>query len=268
LSTNQFNPILASASYPHVKVGFFILTNMNWFKHDYSAAEDDKILELRAEYGWEGYGIFFAILEYMCKTEKGIDRKRIGALRMVVGTVEGYLEGYLEHTLKVGLFYEENGIIWNQRIRDHIDQIQHRRVEGSKAGKKSGKARREKAQNEVKSKVTFAEPSRNPSTDKIRVDKIREDKREIYPLPKSSNDPELIRFFKSNGSNEKEASLFYNHYNSQGWVKSNNLAITDWYSIAINWIQKSIHNPTFNNTKFKKEIDPDEEARRLYGVKL
>ena len=238
---------------------------MNWFKHDYSAAEDDKILELRAEYGWEGYGIFFAILEYMCKTEKGIDRKRIGALRMVVGTVEGYLEGYLEHTLKVGLFYEENGIIWNQRIRDHIDQIQHRRVEGSKAGKKSGKARREKAQNEGESKVTFNEPSRNPLTDKIRLDKIREDNNRLdsrerveYARPLSQDDKELVDLFINNGSTIQEAANFYNYYHSQGWLKSNNMPISDWQSLAANWIRRSLYDPRYKPKQEKTVIQtPD-----------
>jgi uncharacterized protein YdaU (DUF1376 family) len=236
---------------------------MNWFKHDYSAAEDDKILELRAEYGWEGYGIFFAILEYMCKTEKGIDRKRIGALRMVVGTVEGYLEGYLQHTLKVGLFYEENGIIWNQRIRDHIDQIQHRRVEGSKAGKKSGEARRKKTQNEGKTKVTFAEPSRNPSTDKIRVDNILPNNNtNTFERPKSRKDQELLEFFINNGSTHLEAGRFFDHYDSQNWMKANNMPISSWESAASAWIRKGTHDPTIR----KKNEDPDEQARILYGI--
>ena len=117
--------------------GVFYFNTMNWFKHDYTASEDDKILELRSKYGWEGYGLFYAILEYMCKTEKGIDRKRIGALRMMLGTDQGYLEGYLEYTLEVGLFYLEGDIIYNQRIRQHIDLINQRRQEGSIAGKKS-----------------------------------------------------------------------------------------------------------------------------------
>lgn len=239
---------------------------MNWFKHDYSAAEDDKILELRALHGWQGYGVFFAILEYMCKTEKGIDRKRIGSLRMVLGTVDGYLEGYLKDTLNIGLFYEEDGIIWNQRIRDHIESIQHRREEGSKAGKKSAEKRREKQENEGQSKVTFNQPSRLPSrlpsTDKIREDKIREDNGE-YTRPRSIDDPELIRFFENNGSTKDEALKFFTYYDSQNWHKSNNMPISKWESAAIRWITESLHNPNFQK---KKDIDHDEEARRKYGV--
>jgi hypothetical protein len=197
----------------------------------------------------------------MCKTEKGIDRKRIGALRMVVGTVEGYLEGYLEHTLNLGLFYDENGVIWNQRIRDHIESIQHRRQEGSKAGKKSGEARREKAQNEGESKVTFIEPSSKPSTDKIRVDKIRLDNNRLdngerveYDRPLSQDDKELVDLFINNGSTIQDAASFYNYYHSQGWLKANNMPISDWQSLAANWIRRSLHDPRYKPKAEKKTI--------------
>ena len=53
----------------------------NWFKHDYGARNDDNILELRAEYGWKGYGLFYAFIETMAENEKGaIDLDKIGGL--------------------------------------------------------------------------------------------------------------------------------------------------------------------------------------------
>ena len=221
---------------------------MNWFKHDYTASEDDKILELRSKYGWEGYGLFYAILEYMCKTEKGIDRKRIGALRMMLNTDQGYLEGYLEYTLEVGLFYLDGDIIYNQRIRQHIDLINQRRQEGSIAGKKSAEIRRQKTANPSDMKVTLDEPSRVPATDKIREDKIREDNmrvdntlthtRDYLVLPKADNDPELIQFFTDAGGNAQQASMFFNHYHSQNWVKSNGMAVTNWKAMARKWIDR------------------------------
>lgn len=46
---------------------------MNYFSHDSNARNDDKIIALRMKYGWEGYGIYWAIIEklrdasgYMC----------------------------------------------------------------------------------------------------------------------------------------------------------------------------------------------------------
>ena len=50
-----------------------------YFQHDYSARNDERILELRAEFGWEGYGIYWAILESIAEnTNGGINRVAIG----------------------------------------------------------------------------------------------------------------------------------------------------------------------------------------------
>ena len=36
-----------------------------YFSHDANAHIDDKILELRSEYNWEGYGIFWVLIEIL-----------------------------------------------------------------------------------------------------------------------------------------------------------------------------------------------------------
>ena len=52
---------------------------MNYFSHDSNARNDDKIIALRMKYGWEGYGIYWAIIEklrdasgYMCVKDYNI----------------------------------------------------------------------------------------------------------------------------------------------------------------------------------------------------
>ena len=36
-----------------------------WFKHDYNARNDEKILELRSIHGAEAYGVYWMIVETM-----------------------------------------------------------------------------------------------------------------------------------------------------------------------------------------------------------
>jgi len=85
-----------------------------------------------------------------------------------------------------------------------------------------------------------------------------------YTRPKSSNDPELIEFFTRNGSSHLEAARFFDYYDSQSWMKANNMPISNWQSSANAWIRKSLHDPTYKN----KAVDPNEEARKLYGVNI
>lgn len=48
--------------------GSFFLPNEKeayYFSHDANAKDDPKILQLRMELGWEGYGLFWALIELL-----------------------------------------------------------------------------------------------------------------------------------------------------------------------------------------------------------
>ena len=52
-----------------------------YFSHDYNARNDQRILQLRFKFGWEGYGIYWALLETMAEDEIGdINREAIVGL--------------------------------------------------------------------------------------------------------------------------------------------------------------------------------------------
>jgi hypothetical protein len=91
---------------------------------------------------------------------------------------------------------------------------------------------------------------------------INNKRHESFVRPKSGKDSELLEFFINNGSTHLEASRFFDHYDSQNWMKANNMPISSWESAASAWIRKSQHDPTIR----KKNEDPDEQARLLYGI--
>jgi hypothetical protein len=41
-----------------------------YFSHDANARQDEKVLMLRAEHGWEGYGIYWALVEMMFESSE------------------------------------------------------------------------------------------------------------------------------------------------------------------------------------------------------
>ena len=76
-------------------IGFFnfILPYMAkdtyYFSHDYNARNDEKILELRSEFGAEGYGVFWMIVETMAENENGgIKASLIGGLSLAFGVTK------------------------------------------------------------------------------------------------------------------------------------------------------------------------------------
>lgn len=91
-----------------------------YFRHDYNARNDDKILELRSKYGAEGYGVFWMIIETMAENENGGAKATlIGGLSLGYGVAKEYLIGLFAYCLDVGLFYEESGYYYSKRLLTH-----------------------------------------------------------------------------------------------------------------------------------------------------
>lgn len=91
-----------------------------YFQHDYDAAGDDKILELRASFGAEGYGVFWMMLETMAKNENGgIKKTLIGGLSLGYGVAKDRLLSIIDCCLSIGLFYEFEGFVHSKRLLEH-----------------------------------------------------------------------------------------------------------------------------------------------------
>ncbi len=93
-----------------------------YFSHDYHARNDEKILELRSQYGAEGYGIFWMIVETMAENTTGsINRVLIGGLSLGYGVAKDRLLAIITTCIEIGLFYEEieSGNIMSKRLLCH-----------------------------------------------------------------------------------------------------------------------------------------------------
>lgn len=91
-----------------------------YFQHDYNARNDDKVLELRARYGAEGYGIFWMIIETMAENEHGgVKATLLGGLSQGYGVAKALLMGVLSTCVEIGLLYEESGTYYSKRLLTH-----------------------------------------------------------------------------------------------------------------------------------------------------
>ena len=73
-----------------------------FFDHDYSARNDDKILEMRSVYKAEGYGIFWMILETMAENENGgVNTSLIGGLSLGYGVAKGWLSEFIKFCISL-----------------------------------------------------------------------------------------------------------------------------------------------------------------------
>jgi len=94
-----------------------------WFKHDYNARNDEKILELRSLHGAEAYGVYWMIVETMADNDNGgIKANLIGGLSHGYGVAKGRLQEIIECCISVELFYEKDGYYFSKRMLRHKDE--------------------------------------------------------------------------------------------------------------------------------------------------
>ncbi len=107
-----------------------------YFSHDANAQDDEKILDLRADYGWEGYGLFWAILElmrnqsdYMLENGNRLYKK----LSMKFNVRPDFMEQFFNDCLEYGLFIEENGKIYSKSFLERMEKYEKRKSAARKA---------------------------------------------------------------------------------------------------------------------------------------
>lgn len=91
-----------------------------YFSHDYNARNDEKILELRSEFGAEGYGIFWMLVETMAENENsGIKASLLGGLSLGFGVAKDRLNLVIAKCLELKLFHEDDGYYFSNRLLSH-----------------------------------------------------------------------------------------------------------------------------------------------------
>lgn len=116
--------ILSSTMKKERKIDMTGIKNSYYFPHDCNARTDEKVLKLRAKFGWEGYGIFWAIVETLSETSDGyfeLDEEAIGGLSLSIGVAIDKLKEILDYLIKIKLLSTNNSQFFNRRILEHIE---------------------------------------------------------------------------------------------------------------------------------------------------
>lgn len=115
-----------------------------YFKHDYNASEDDKIVIMTDEMGMEGYGIFYFLLERLAKAGGTLPKKMI---RILAGKMKIGEDKLNKIITEYGLFVMEGEFFSSVRLREDIGERQLTLDLNSKGGKKSAEVRITKLKN-------------------------------------------------------------------------------------------------------------------------
>ena len=126
-----------------------------YFSHDSNALTDPKILAMRCDYGMEGYGLYWAIIEMLRNEEKyklDYDKNTFRAIKTLTNTdidVEKYIADCLDD---YKLFQLEDNKFFSNSLLKRMEEYDHKKAISRENGKKGGAPKGN--QNAKKSKET------------------------------------------------------------------------------------------------------------------
>ena len=152
-----------------------------YFSHDSNALTDTKILNMRADYGMEGYGLFWAIVEMLRNEEEyklDLDKNTYRAIKTLTNTqinVEEFIKNCIED---YKLFEQEDGKFFSNSLLKRMEEKDKKStLAREKAIKRwNNNSNAKEKQEQCNSNATAMQQQCNSNANKIKENKIKENK--------------------------------------------------------------------------------------------
>lgn len=121
-----------------------------YFSHDSNARNDEKILALRMKHGWEGYGLYWALIERMREAANYACVRDYNVVAYDLRTDAAKIKSIIEDFGLFSFEADESGRKWvySESLRRRMSAAQDEFTKRSEAGKKGMAARWGKVENE------------------------------------------------------------------------------------------------------------------------
>ena len=157
-----------------------------YFSHDSNARNDEKILMLRAEHGWEGYGIYWLLIEMMFEsTDTCLYHSKTKGIAVANNIDITLLQSVITTCIEEELFISNNDKFFSQSLDRRKQNMLNLRKKKSEAGKK-GMASRWESNN---TDITQLKQSNNTDITKHNKGKERIVKDSIVKESKKDKEP-------------------------------------------------------------------------------
>lgn len=93
-----------------------------YFSHDYDTRNDEKVMDLMTDMGWEGYGLFWGVVELLYQNE-GKMRTHYKRIAFAMQTDESRIADVIE---KYGLFKIEDNYFWSESVIKRLAARTHK----------------------------------------------------------------------------------------------------------------------------------------------
>lgn len=238
---------------------------MKYFLHDSSAFEDEKISMLFMEYGYEGLGLFYTILEKLAKQEKPINTKVL-KMQLKVGKKLEKCWSFME---EIEVISSKNGETFNKRLVKFTESMDKTRERKLKWISESRDNQKDKNNVDVYEESTGRSnlTKHNLTIEDTKVSMPQPDfsgdskgTKKIFKAPTETEVSEYVKtkYKSSEQASIKFATKFWAHYENNGWKVGKN-RMKDWHlAISAAWIgtieELSIKYPNRINTPVNGEV--------------
>lgn len=115
-----------------------------YFSHDTNARNDEKMMELRAEYDLNGIGMFWCLIEMMAESPSyELSLSRLGGIAMSLSVTKEELTGFIKScsTEPIMLFQWNEEAVWSESLKRRMNIKEEKRRQKVEAGKKGAQSR-------------------------------------------------------------------------------------------------------------------------------
>ena len=121
-----------------------------YFNHDSSAKTDLRIIKLRAKLGYEGYGVFWALLELLFTEENKLCVNDYGEIAFGLQCDSKILKQVIED---FDLFVIEDGCFYSNRLNKQIEDINSKSIKAKESASKRWNKQTQSKRNAIKVEV-------------------------------------------------------------------------------------------------------------------
>jgi len=252
----------------------------HFFSHDFNTRNNLKILELRIEFGWSGYGLFWAMLEVMAEADARLNKDKLNLVSYQLQISPEELRTFVSACLRIGLLQEDEDFLYCKALDERLE---HKRKSVEKA-KKAAAARwnaKEDAQamqeqctsnanktklNQTKQNKISIEESKDssppPAKRKTLKDTIDQRKQKFIQDVKAAGSelyvPEMINAFIGYWSEPNQAGAKLRFELEKTWSSERRLQV---------WANRTNLN---NGTPYKQQVQKpseDKNAKRIESLR-
>lgn len=123
-----------------------------YIKHDFNAARDENIVEMRADYGSEGYGLYWLVNEYLREqSDVKASLSKLRSIAFALNESEEKIKNFVTDCIeKYNLYNSDGEYFWSERMKRDKEVLDQIREVNRQNGKKSAQARAKEQPKEEK----------------------------------------------------------------------------------------------------------------------